>query len=232
MLQEFGRDIWIVDGPDVRFAGIHMPTRMTVARLKTGGLWVHSPIKFSAELNASISRLGTVEVLVAPNKFHHLYLADWMSTWPKAQAFATEQLVSKKAQIKFTGQLSEVAPKIYTSDIAQTIFRGNRVFEEAVFFHRASQTLIMTDLLLNVHTDQQSWISRVYAKFDQVAFPNGGVPRMLRASMKNRAIAKNAVRQMLAWNPKKLVFCHGELFSGNGVEVILEKFGWLLDDEK
>jgi hypothetical protein len=201
---------------------------MTVIRLASGGLWIHSPIQFSEQLNHHVSQLGEVEVFVAPNVFHHFYLSQWMSRWPDALAFAAPGLMKKMPDIKFSAELNGKAPAVYRGEIEEMIFPGNRVVEEVVFFHRESATLILTDLMLNVHIEHQSWFSRLMARFDQVSFPNGGVPRLFRLSMKDRTVARIAAKKMLDWNPKKIIFCHGDLFTESGGEQIKQKFAWLL----
>ena len=48
VLKPLGRDIWMVDGPVVRtrrlLGTLPLTTRMTVARLPDGRLWLHAPV--------------------------------------------------------------------------------------------------------------------------------------------------------------------------------------------
>ena len=82
MLEPFGRELWLSDGPTLHFLGFPYPTRMAVARLADGGLFVWSPIALDAELAVEVDALGPVRHLVAPNGLHHLYLAQWVSPYP------------------------------------------------------------------------------------------------------------------------------------------------------
>jgi len=60
VLEEFGPDIWIVDGPTVTAAaGFRYPTRMAVIRLAGGDLVLWSPVELSNELRAEMEALGT-----------------------------------------------------------------------------------------------------------------------------------------------------------------------------
>jgi hypothetical protein len=67
-------DIGIVDGPFdyLTEGGTRLPlpftTRMTVARLSNGDLWLHSPIKFDEKLARELQGLGRVRHLVSPNQ--------------------------------------------------------------------------------------------------------------------------------------------------------------------
>ena len=59
MLESFGPDIWIADGPVVSaIAGFQYPTRMAVIRLKDGTLVIWSPVTPSPELFDAIDALA------------------------------------------------------------------------------------------------------------------------------------------------------------------------------
>jgi hypothetical protein len=77
MLTMADGDIWIADGPTVSFFGFPYPTRMVLARLHDGTLWVWSPVALDDALADEIDRLGPVGHLVSPNKLHHLFLGAW-----------------------------------------------------------------------------------------------------------------------------------------------------------
>ncbi|MBS1269768.1 MAG: hypothetical protein MAG794_00719 [Gammaproteobacteria bacterium] len=46
MLEELGPSLYVVEGPTVSFYGFPYPTRMAVAHLSDGGVWVWSPVFF------------------------------------------------------------------------------------------------------------------------------------------------------------------------------------------
>ena len=151
MLQEIAKNIWTVDGPDVVFAGASMHTRMTIVRLGDGGLWIHSPIDFSSSVQVLIDELGgAVTALIAPNKLHHLFIGLWMDAFPQASVFAEAELKRKVPLLEAAEEITNVAPELYSANIDQAVFSGNRMFQEAVFFHRQSRTLILTDLMINL----------------------------------------------------------------------------------
>jgi len=53
--------------------GLEFGTRMTVCRLSSGSLWVHSPIRPNEELRQELNSLGTVRFVVAPVRQHHFH---------------------------------------------------------------------------------------------------------------------------------------------------------------
>ena len=56
------------------------PTRMTVVRLASGGLWLHSPTQISDGLRAELDALGPVRHLVSPNRIHYSHMLSWTYT--------------------------------------------------------------------------------------------------------------------------------------------------------
>jgi hypothetical protein len=55
VLEAVDRDLWIADGPTVRFYGFPYPTRAAIVRLGDGGLWVWSPIRLVEGLAREVS---------------------------------------------------------------------------------------------------------------------------------------------------------------------------------
>ena len=73
VLEEFAQNIWIYNGPPVDFYGLDFPVRMTVIKLKSGDLFVHSPISPTPQMLQEVVSLGEVKYIVSPNKIHHLF---------------------------------------------------------------------------------------------------------------------------------------------------------------
>src|SRR5215217_6077072 len=60
--------IWIIDSGPLRVIGLlGLPIRMTVLRLSSGDMLMHSPTPFDARLKAEIEAHGPIRHLVAPN---------------------------------------------------------------------------------------------------------------------------------------------------------------------
>ncbi len=206
-----------------------MHTRMTVVRLSNGGLWIHSPIKLSEPVLAAVRELGgAVSALVAPNKFHYLFLPAWQEAYPDAQVYAEPAVRKKVTALSTAEEITNTTPEHYSQDIDQVLFSGNRLFQEAVFFHKSSRTLILTDLMLNLKTERVKFWPRQFLKFEGAVYPNGGVTRLYRWLTLDRAKAKQALSQIQAWEPQQITFCHGVTFPDNATNIINKEFRWLL----
>ena len=228
MLIKIGTNIWTMDGPNVVFAGASMHTRMTVVRLRDGSLWVHSPIEYSPDAKLAIESLGgSVTALVAPNKFHHMFIGQWKEAHPDAQMFAESTVRNKIAFLQSAEELSDTAPELYGADIEQVVFAGNRLFQEVVFFHNQSKTLILTDMMINLRPEGIRLLPRLFLRFEGAIFPNGGITRLYRLFTGDKVKARKALAVIRAWSPQTLTFCHGEPFTEPAATVLERQFRWL-----
>jgi hypothetical protein len=228
MLYEYGEDLWLADGPSVRFLGqFDYPTRMAVARLRSGDLWIWSPIPLTPELAQAVDALGPVRHLVAPNKLHHLYLGEWLKRHPEARLHAAPGLAPRRRDLSFHAELGEAPDPAWGEEIAHVIFRGSFALEEAVFFHRASASALVCDLIQRFDPATLSGWRGALMRVDGLVGPDGSTPRELRASFWKRGAARAALRTALAWNPKRLVIAHGVLPQENGREALAHGLRWL-----
>ncbi len=226
-LISIGDEIWIADGPKITFMGMPLPTRMTVVRLSGGRLWVHSPVAPVSAFEQPLEELGQVGAIVAPNKYHHLFLPEWIARYPQAAVYGGPGLKEKRTDITFHADLTEDAPEEWADAIGQTVFPDNRLFDEVVFFHHASSTLILTDLIINVRTDEYNVFQKLFASLDRMAWPKGGTPNSYKLAQKSKVRAREAVRKMIDWNPKAVIIAHGEWFPENGTAVLRERLKWV-----
>ena len=79
MLRQLDNNLWVAEQP-LKFMGLPVGTRMTVIRLADNSLLLISPIEMTPEIKQQLNSLGAVRYLIAPNLFHHLYLADCLES--------------------------------------------------------------------------------------------------------------------------------------------------------
>ncbi|ATQ44011.1 DUF4336 domain-containing protein [Caulobacter mirabilis] len=224
-LEPIGDDIWLAEGPSVRYFGLTLTTRSTVVRLAGGGLWVHSPIALDDALAREIEALGEVRELIAPNAQHHLHLGAWMARYPAARAHAAPGLRPKRPDLAFASDLGTVADAAWAGEIAQTVFPAKP--DEVLFFHARSSTAILTDLIINIRLELQSPLASVIARLDGIAWPRGGVSRLYRMSVRDEGRARAAAAQLLGWRPAQAVIAHGEWFRRDATEELARRLGRL-----
>jgi len=229
LLTPLGEDIWIVDGPTIDFYRIPFPTRMTVIRLANGDLFLHSPIAYTEALAEELKRLGTIRHLVSPNWIHYAYIADWQRHCPDTVAWASpgvrERAQSREVEITFDRDLEDAPATDWAGEIDQLIVRGSKAHTEVVFFHQKSQTLVLTDLIENMHAkDLPLWV-RPFAWVAGILAPNGKMPLDIWMSFSgNRDKLRDALTRMLDWQPNIVVLAHGDILRENAPQRLREGF--------
>ncbi|HAJ76828.1 MAG TPA: hypothetical protein DCM64_10275 [Gammaproteobacteria bacterium] len=227
MLLEFGTSLYVADGPCVSFYGFPYPTRMALARLSDGSVWVWSPVKLTAELEKEVQAIGLVRHIVSPNKIHHLFLKEWAEHWPEARLYAPPGLSSKKPDLRFHGELEDEPDSAWAKDIDQVVFRGSLALEEVVFFHRPSRTAIICDLIQRHSESEMSGWKGMLMKLDGLVGEHGSTPREWRASFLRRSPARAAREKVIEWNAEQLLIAHGECSRSNASEIIEDALSWI-----
>jgi len=227
MLEEFGPSIYTADGPTVSFYGFPYPTRMAVVQLSDSSVWVWSPIALSDELVNSITAIGRVRHIVSPNKIHHLFLAEWAERWPAARLYAPPGLANRRRDLSFDEELGDEPNPAWAADIDQVIFRGSLTMEEVAFFHRASRTAIICDLIQRHPEATMTGWKGMLMRLDDLVGKEGSTPREWRASFIRRRKAREAREKVLSWQPDRLLIAHGECAQTGATSVIDHALGWI-----
>ncbi len=222
-LRGFGPGIWLVDGAAVEVAGFAYPTRMAVIRLRDGGVLIWSPVALSPAIGSVLRDAGEVRHLVAPNGLHDRYLAEWRAAYPQARTYAAPGLKLDGDYV----ELGDASPPEWTADLDQVVVRGNRITTEVVFFHKASGTVLFTDLIQQFPRGWFRGWRALVARLDLMTESEPAVPRKFRLAFTDRQAGKVALSRILEWPSTKVVMAHGEPVRENGRAFIQRAFRWL-----
>jgi hypothetical protein len=227
-------DVWIVDsGPQAVMGFIQLPVRMTVIRLPSGDLWLHSPTRFTSALKGALDAIGPVRHLVAPNIAHWTHLKEWQGAYPGAVTSAAPELreraAVKKEGLRLDRDLHDPSPPDWAGTIDQIVVPGAGGFREVAFFHNPTRTLLLTDLVVNLEAKKLPLPTRLFARANGMLAPNGKAPAYLRLMLRMRgAEAREAVSRVIGWEPERVVITHGRWFERDGAAAVRRGFGWLV----
>lgn len=217
-------DIWQVRQALV-VNGVPAHTRMTVVRLASGQLWVHSPVALSAELETELKRLGQVSVVVAPNCAHHLFAGAFMQAFPQAQLYLAPGLSHKRPDLP--GHPLPQEPGSWQPELAYILWRGMPLINETVWFHRPSGTLILTDVCQWWTGDALPWRAALWARLTRVR-DRVAVPLHVRALVRDAEAAATSARQILDWPIRRISLAHDALIETQAREQLAQALApWL-----
>lgn len=234
-LKPVAPDLWIVDSGPLRAMGIPLPVRMTVIRLQDGGLLLHSPTRFTGDLQRELAGLGPVRHLVAPNSAHWTMVQDWQQRVGNATTWAAPGLRDrrgvKRAGLRLDRDLDGQAAADWPDELEQIDMPGIGGFHEICLFHKPSHSLILTDLIQNLERSKMPVLLRPLLRLAGNDAPNGRAPAYLRAVVKAKGQpARDAALRLQALRPERVIFAHGAWFDADAAARLAASLDWLLPD--
>jgi hypothetical protein len=225
-LRSLAPNLWVAD-TRFRKGPFEFGVRMTVIRLRDGGLVLHSPVQLEPGLRAELDALGEVRAVIAPNRHHHLFAADYPTGYPNAALFAAPGLTAKRTDLKFAAELSDESPALWRAELEQHVFRGAPFLSEVVFFHPASRTVVFTDLVFNLARGDGNLPTRLF--FAAIgAVGHFGPHRMVRwLFIRDRAAARESVERILRWDFERVTMTHGDVLERGGRDAVRAAFAYL-----
>ncbi len=223
-MRELAPDLWVAERP-LRFMGAEIGARMTVVRVSDGRLFVHSPIPLSAALQEQVSDLGKVTWIVAPNRFHHLSVGEWREQFPHAEVWVAAGVEKKRPDLADAIPLGANG-RFSTEGIDTESVQGVPLANETVFFHRASATLILSDLAFNLGPGAPRSTRVLFGWIG--GYGSLGPTVLERLLVRDRGPFAQSLRRILDWPFRRVIVAHGEVKEDGGRDELAANYAWAL----
>ena len=195
--------------------GDYLGRNVTVLRLCSGDLIIHSTGPFTPEEVAAIHAVGRPAYLVEAITLHDTFAKEGRAAFPDVPYYAPAGF---SETVGFpTQDLAQPSPA-WTGELEVLELAGKSPKAvEYVFLHRPSRTLIVTDLAFNV-TKEAPLGARLFASVGVVGGSehNTGMPRVEKFLVSDHEAFHHAVETMLAWDFDRIVVGHGEVIETGG----------------
>jgi len=225
MLIQIAPDLWHMER-GFKAAGLPITSRMTVVRFRDGRLWIHSPVRFGDAVAAQLRSLGRVAWIVAPNRAHHMFAKHALRMFPEALLYGAPGLAAKRPDLENLVELGDSVLPEWQHELDQVVVRGMPFVNEVVFFHKASSTLIATDVL-QCWSGKLPWNASLYARLTGVR-SRLDVPRTVRLVTRSRMLAAGSARTILQWPFTRVITAHNAIVEHDAhalVERAFSRFG-------
>lgn len=197
---------------------MQLPIRSTIIRTKNG-LIIFSPTKNLGSYQQTIDKMGSVKAVVSPSLFHHLYVKEAKECYPKAKLIGAQGLAKKRPDVSWDAFCPEGLTD-FQEDIEVISLEGMPNFQENVFFHKPSKTLLVSDLCFNL-TDAKglgSWLILnlfgTYRKF--------GVSRLFLKFVTDKDLFVKSIRHLMTLDFQNIIPGHGYIVVGNAKEMLVK----------
>lgn len=168
--------IWLFEQEQaLGFSSVSTNIRMTVIKLKSGGLWVHAPIAPTKECIQLLKELGApVECIILPTFAyeHKIFVGPFSRKFPQAQVWVAPRQWSwpLNLPLEFFGIFGSKTIKDddfstpWADEIEQKVLSSPEVgigpYVEVAFYHKPSRTLLVTDAVIFVPRQPPNCISK------------------------------------------------------------------------
>ena len=206
-LTEVDDNVWTVTGT------IHMPVgaferRMTVVRLRDGGLVVYSAIALDEPQMAKLDSLGRMAWLVVPGDDHRLDAKPWLQRYPTMHVAAPAGAREKALEVV---PVESTSPDFGDTNVQWVSVPGTREHEAALVVRGAKgTTIVVNDLIANLRHEHgfTGWMLRLMG----FAGDEPHIPGVRRLAMVKDS--KALAEQLLEWSEIADLRCvlvsHGE----------------------
>lgn len=219
--------LWCIEVPmPMPMLGLQFGARLTIARLRDDTLWVHAPFAISDEDEAAIREQGDVAHVVAPNNFHYKEIGEFTRRFPDAQLWLVPALATKMDELPHLPLHS--LPPDWARDFDGALFDAALGYQEWIFCHKATRTLIVTDLILNVPRPDNPLGRVVSAIMDEGrgAKPSRLVKTAIYAGRDLKA-ARASIDQIMRWSFGRIIMAHGSVIPRDGKRILRRAMRWI-----
>jgi hypothetical protein len=205
MIEKLETNLWRVETP---LKSPPLDRVMTIAKLSTGGLVVHSVIALDdyGELDA----LGAVEYIVIPNGWHRMDALAYKARYPNARVLGPK---GSRARIEKMLKLDGFVEDLKDRDVALAYVEGTRGLELMMTVLSENRTsLVFTDAIFNMphRTGLQGFMLK------HVMQSSGG-PKVTRVGrlflIRDKAKFAAQLEQLAAHGVTRIVVAHNEVIS-------------------
>ncbi len=201
----------------LKMLGVDLQRNVTIIRLSSGRLIIHSTAPFSPGDVAAIEALGQPGWLVDTLLRHDTFATHGRAAFPDIPYLAPEGF-SKDLPFSTGSLIPE--PEEWKGEVAVLAIDGAPDFGEVVMLHRPSRTLIVADLVFHFSPSAGFWkkallkMATVEGKFTP------GVSRPFKNAIKDSGAFAVSLQTLMSWDFDRVIVGHGEPISSGGKEAV------------
>ena len=214
-MQQIAENLWLRRYP-LSLLGMQIGRNVSVIRLSTGKLIVHSTAPFTSDDVAAIQGLGEPAWMLDATRFHDSCAAEGRAAFPDV-AYLVPEPFPKREQLR--ASVLRDAPAEWRGEVELRRIDGMPGVQEHAVFHPASRTLIVGDLLFNFAENATWWtklVARWLLRLDRLV----GMSLVFRSMIRDKAAFHRSMADIFAWDFDRVIVGHGSVVETGGKELL------------
>jgi hypothetical protein len=212
-LSSVAENLWMLVYP-LKMLGADLRRNVTVIRLRSGKLVIHSTAPFSAEDVAAIRALGEPGWVLDGVLRHDTFAEDGRAAFPEIPYLAPEGFAELAG---FPTSPIAPPPTEWGEELLALEIQGAPSLRDNALLHVPSRTLILTELVFNFGDDEPIW-TELMLRVAVGGEHHPGMARPVKASVKDEDAFKASMAAILAWDFERVIVGHGDVIERGGKE--------------
>ncbi len=208
-----------IDGLDWIDNELRMPLTVLPVRSVVGtvgdGRVLFSPSRVMTP--AQLAAAGTVTDIVAPNLYHSGGVKGALAAHPKARVWGPKGVHEKAPELPW--RVFGQDPWPHEAVFQPFLIEGMPKFNEWVFLHKASRTLLISDFAFNITDPKGIGGWALYSVFG--TYRRLGVSRLFLKLVQDRAAFTASLKRIIDLPFDNLVMSHGQPIEGGAREKLI-----------
>ena len=209
--QLLAENLWLLAYP-LKMLGADLRRNVTLIRLRSGKMVIHSTAPFSPEDVAAIRTLGEPGWLLDGILRHDTFAKEGRSAFPGIPYLAPEGF---SEAVGFATTTIVPPPMEWDGELLALEIQGAPEARDTALFHVPSRTLILTELVFNFGSDEPIW-TELLLRAAVGGEHHPGMSRPVKAGVKDEAAFKSSLATILGWDFDRVIVGHGDVIEQAG----------------
>lgn len=218
-MRELGPNLRLLSYP-LNLFGMKVGRNVTLFRLRSGKLVIHSTAPFTEADVTAIREFGEPGWLLDATNFHDTLARPGVAAYPDLPYLVPEGF-PLAGKLK-THPLEEV-PSEWKGELKVIKIDGMPSINEHAFYHPESKTLVIADLLFNLPDSVGAFTLGFLGLISGIK-KHPGNSRMFRLAIKNREAFERSLQRLLALDFEQIIVAHGEPITDDAKETLARVF--------
>ena len=220
IMKKVDKKLYVFEDSIKIMPGVSFELRSTLIEISNNKLLIISPAKMKDEELIAIANKYEQVICVAPNILHNKYLLNTLRNIPQAKIFGPEALLKKIPQLRGRLNSTEELDGELDNQVSIYPIHISSDLVEIEFFHRPTETLILTDLIFNMREPMpigRRLILKMVGAHDKV-----GQSQLVKKSIRDKAKYLNSIEKLEKTNPRRIIFGHGSVLDDPDWKTIID----------
>ncbi len=204
--QPLAENLWLLTYP-LKMLGADLRRNVTLIRLRSGKVVIHSTAPFSPEDVAAIRALGEAGWLLDGILRHDTFAKEGREAFPGIPYLAPEGF---SEVVGFPTEPIMPAPVEWDGELLALEIQGAPEARDTALLHVPSRTLILTELVFNFGNQEPVW-TELLLRVAVGGEHHPGMSRPLKAGVKDEAAFKSSIATILSWDFDRVIVGHGDV---------------------